>query len=346
MGKSLKPYLDMKVHHLVPSRTWSEIEVTGHHTRSPPSIIYQQEKNDKPFNTQRPTATILPNNKLLINCFPGEDYIRHYTNIIATHLSLSGQDPTIVKFTPPPENTAYNLYRSSNLQALANDTPNLIILGSIPQKILASFVPWHDAEASTELFAWQTTTQPHGLKVSILKCRASFWGDLAGNLVRCLGDICGSSLRCVIYVGKLGALSKEHEPNLSLVTGEKSFVQGGFVEWENPIPELFLEGVRKGVHYTSGSVLDEDNGWLERFRGRFDWVEPEIGHMAVAAREKGLRFGYLHLVSNNLEGGFEFDLGNEREGAVVSNRVLMNKWIERILKDFIGDLDEKSVEGV
>lgn len=147
-------------------------------------------------------------------------------------------------------------------------------------------------------------------------------------------------------MGKLGALSREHAPNASLVTGEQSFVRGAWVRWENPIPAWLRAGVRSGVHYTSGSVLDEDDAWLESFRGRFDWVEPEIGHMAVAAREKGLRFGYLHLVSNNLEGGFEFDLGNEREEAVVSDRGLMNRWIERILKDFIGDLDEKFAEGV
>ncbi|QSZ33701.1 hypothetical protein DSL72_005272 [Monilinia vaccinii-corymbosi] len=346
MGLSLKPYLDMKVHHLTPSRTWSEIEVIGRHIRSPPAIIFDKEKNDKPFNTQRPTATILPSNKLVINCFPGADYVRHYANILATHLSLSNKDPHIVTITPPAEKAASQIYLASNLRGLATDAPNLIIVGSIPSSTLLSHAPWHDAHTPHELFAWQTTTQPHGLKVAILHCRASFWGDLAGDLVQCLRDICGARLQCVIYVGKLGALSRAHAPNLSLATGQRSWVDGAWVDWANPIPDRFLRGVARGVHYTSASVLDEDARWLARNRAEFDWVDPEIGHMAVAGREAGVRFGYLHLVSNALEGGFEFDLGNEREGVVVQNRLRMNGWIERILKEFIADLDGKFGAGV
>lgn len=229
----------------------------------------------------------------------------------------------------------------SNLQSLAVEKPHLVIVGSIPDAILSTQEPWCDAEATDKLFSWQTTTQPHGLNVTLLRCRVSFWGDLAGDLVRCLRDICGPSLDCVIYIGKLGALAKEHIPNRTLATGTKSYINGRFIEWKNPISENLIQGVATGLHYTSGSVLDEDKAWFEKMKDEFHWVEPEIGNMALAAEEKGVRFGFLHIVSNNLAGGFEFDLGNEREGVVVCDRSGLNGWIERILKGVIGELDGK-----
>ncbi|TGO70029.1 hypothetical protein BOTNAR_0004g00140 [Botryotinia narcissicola] len=341
MGPSLQRYLDIKVHHLVPFQPWTEIEVVGHHIRSAPAIIYNGEKTDKAFNYQRPTATILGEGKLRINCFPGRDYVKHYANIVATHLAIEGKDPGIVKIKLPQENAGYEEFMNSNLRGLAGENTNLVLVGSIPREILRSTEPWNDEEDADELFSWQTVTKTNGFTVTILKCRASFWGDLAGDLVRCLREICGVSLQRVIYVGKLGALAREHTPNRTLATGSKSFVNGEFVEWENPIGEEILGEVARGVHYTSASVLDEDHAWFEKVRREFCWVDPEIGHMAVAARERGVRFGFLHMVSNNLAGGFEFDLANERERVVVDDRVLMNKWIEKILNDFVEDLDEK-----
>ncbi|TGO55952.1 hypothetical protein BCON_0084g00200 [Botryotinia convoluta] len=341
MGPSLQRYLDIKVHHLVPSQPWNEIEVVGHHIRSAPAIIYNGEKTDKSFNYQRPTATILEAGKLRINCFPGRDYVKHYANIVATHLAIEGKDPGIVKIQLPQENAGYEEFMKSNLRGLAGDKTNLVIVGSIQRDIMRSTEPWKDEEDKDELFSWQTITKANGFKVTILKCRTSFWGDLAGDLVRYLKEICGVTLQCVIYVGKLGALAQEHTPNRTLATGSKSFVNGEFIEWENPMTEEILGKVARGVHYTSASVLDEDHAWFEKARKEFCWVDPEIGHMAVAAREKGVRFGFLHVVSNNLAGKFEFDLANERERVVVDDRVVMNKWIERILNDFVEDLDGK-----
>ncbi|THV53449.1 hypothetical protein BGAL_0050g00160 [Botrytis galanthina] len=321
MGPSLQRYLDIKVHHLVPSQPWTEIEVVGHHTRSTPAIIYNGEKTDKAFNYQRPTATILGEGRLRINCFPGRDYVKHYANIVATHLAIEGKDPGIVKIKLPQENAGYEEFMKSNLRSLAGENTNLILVGSIPREILRSTEPWKEEEDSDELFSWQTVTKANGFTVTILKCRTSFWGDLAGDLVRCLREICGVSL--------------------TVATGSQSFVNGELVEWENPIGEEILGMVARGVHYTSASVLDEDHAWLEKVRRDFCWVDPEIGHMALAARERGVRFGFLHVVSNNLAGGFEFDLANERERVVVDDRVLMNEWIERILNDFVEDLDKK-----
>ncbi|TGO84359.1 hypothetical protein BPOR_0514g00070 [Botrytis porri] len=341
MGPSLQRYLDIKVHHLVPSQPWTEIEVVGHHIRSAPAIIYNGEKTDKSFNYQRPTATILGEGKLRINCFPGRDYVKHYANIVATHLAIEGKDPGIVNIKFPLENAGYEVFMNSNLRGLAGDKTNLVIVGSLPRDILRSSEPWKDEENEDESFSWQTVTKKHGLKVTILKCRTSFWGDLAGDLVRCLEKICGGTLQYVVYVGKLGVLKQEYTPNRTLATGSMSFVNGEFVEWENPMSEKILGNVARGTHYTSASVLDEDHAWFKKANREFCWVDPEIGHMALAARERGVRFGFLHMLSNNLAGGYEFDLANERERGVVEDRVVLSGWIEKILNGFVVELDGK-----
>lgn len=70
MGASLPRYLDLKIHQAVRERAYDGITVVGAYERSYPSTIFQGEKQDKPFNWQRPTARII-NNHLYIECFPG-----------------------------------------------------------------------------------------------------------------------------------------------------------------------------------------------------------------------------------------------------------------------------------
>ncbi len=70
--------------------------------------------------------------------------------------------------------------------------------------------PW-EGSSSDKLFSWKTTTSKRGYRIAILGCRVSFWGDVAGNMVRALQMLNGA--RCVLYVGKLGSLRAEHVPN-------------------------------------------------------------------------------------------------------------------------------------
>src|ERR1043166_1598634 len=52
MGSSLRQYLRIKVHQKVLERAYDGITIVGAYVRSNPSVIFQGEKRDKPFNWQ------------------------------------------------------------------------------------------------------------------------------------------------------------------------------------------------------------------------------------------------------------------------------------------------------
>ena len=59
---------------------------------------------------------------------------------------------------------------------------------------------------------------------------------------------------------------------------------------------------------------------MDKYQDKYDFVDPEIGHMAKAANENGISFGYLHIISDNLNKNYKEDLSNEREGSVIEKR--------------------------
>ena len=99
-ARRLFRYLEIKVHHLIQERDWASIRVTGEYDRG--CVISANEKNDKPFNWQRPTAEI-HGDGLVIKCFPGMDYVRHYALIIATYLNMTGRYRSQVHYQLPGE---------------------------------------------------------------------------------------------------------------------------------------------------------------------------------------------------------------------------------------------------
>lgn len=96
--------------------------------------------------------------------------------------------------------------------------------------------------------------------------------------------------------------------------------------------------VKKGVHITVSTSLCETNEWAQEWRGQADWVDPEIGHMAMVCVEKGMGFGYLHVVSDNLlREGLE-GLVDERKATIVTDRKTLLREVERVLERyFVGD---------
>ena len=66
--------------------------------------------------------------------------------------------------------------------------------------------------------------------------------------------------------------------------------------------------------------------------------------MAQASLEGGTRFGYLHIVSDNLARRFKYDLSNERVQEVLEDRVRLVDEVQRILDKFFKSWD--SVEGL
>ncbi|KAF8440108.1 hypothetical protein BGX38DRAFT_1273167 [Terfezia claveryi] len=348
MGHSLERYLQIKVHPeaVHKEKVWEEILVHGLHSRWGSSKISPLEKKDKPFNWQRPTARMDGDSrKLALQCFPGVDYVKHYASIVATYLSLRGGDPGSVSYTIPTTEECISPILLSNLREMG--PVDVVVMGYV--HALDQFIRpnvWqygmHSNNPKGELFGWQIVTVPaSGRKVAFLGCRVSFWGDISGYIVRLLKTL--NKANEVIYVGKLGSLDPAHIPNMFIATGSSSQLGGlGAIRWQNVL-EPFVEDsprVVYGEHHTIPSVLDETKEWFEAKREKYSFVDPEIGHIASAAVESGMKFGYLHIISDNLGRKYEFDLSNERKKGVLNARTDMIREIQRILLKYFESREE------
>jgi hypothetical protein len=330
MGTSLFEYLRMKVHPEIRQRGWKRIIVLGDHVRTGGAQISAIEKNDKPFNWQRPTVKVVDIDTVHLFCFPGVDYVEHYAAIIATYLSLNGKDPNAVSYQLPSSEESMRPLLQSNLQNLGQI--DIAVLGYVHGLPLFTNASWEGGY--DELFSWQITNLPNGGRVAFIGCRVSFWGDIAGNVIRALQQL--SQVKCVLYVGKLGTLRPELSPNKHLATGNSSFVRGELLDWQNPL-QPFVQAsplIHHGRHYTLPSVLDETKDWLAKRRVDTDWVDPEIGHMAKASLDGNTKFGFLHIISDNLAWKYKHDLSNERVEEVLQNRENIIKEIQRVLQEF------------
>ncbi|KAL8938153.1 MAG: hypothetical protein Q9211_003337 [Gyalolechia sp. 1 TL-2023] len=289
MGQSLSEYLRMKVHPFIHTNQWSRIVVKGEHQRDPSVVrISSIEKKDKPFNWQRPTVSVTGSKSLQLHCFPGIDYVQHYAAITATYLSLESGQRDIVQYILPSQHECLEPLLNSNLAEMG--AVDIIVVGYVHGLERWTRGPW-EGSTSNKLFSWKKTTSRRGYRIAFLGCRVSFWGDVAGNMVRALQRLNGA--RCILYIGKLGSLRAQHVPNHWLATGCQSVVRDELVTWENPLePQLgHSSSVAYGVHCTLGSVLEETKEWLVDAEKRYDFVDPEIGHMAIASVEGGTQFG-------------------------------------------------------
>ena len=333
MGSSLIKYLNMKVHPVIkdPSKHWKHIKIVGQHLRDLPASVSSIEKRDKPFNWQRPTTSVQDLHTLVVHCFPGRDYVHHYASIVSTYLDLQGRDASVVEMIIPSPEQCLNAILQSNLRELGH--VGVVIMGYVHGLAAARTGEWTAGDYDDQLFAWKIKVLPNGTRVAFLGCRVSFWGDISGNVVRALKDLNGA--KCVLYIGKLGSLREEHVPNRFLAVGDNSLVHGQYVKWDTEWLTKLLSGygdVKHGRHYTLGSVLDETKMWFEEQHQHGDWVDPEIGHMAAASLEVGVKFAYLHIISDNLAKHYSHDLSNEREVEVVDSRTKVLRLIDEIIE--------------
>jgi len=341
MGSSLPEYLRMKVHPIIQNESWSKILMIGQHQRDSSIVrISPIEKCDKPFNWERPTASLVDSQTLQIHCFPGVDYVRHYAAIIATYLSLKGRDPNAVLYTPPSQQECMQPILKSNLAEMGR--VDIVKVGYVHGLERWTEGSW-DGSDSSHLFSWKKSISKRGYSIAFLGCRVSFWGDIAGNIVRALQRLNGA--QCVIYVGKLGSLRAEHTPNQCLATGCQSVVWNELFTWANPLESSLKmsPSVAYGVHYTLASVLDETKDWLLSISKGHDFVDPEIGHMAKASLEGGTEFGYLHIVSDNLAQKYKHDLSNERLIDVLQGRKRLVLEIQESLSRFFDQWTPEAV---
>ncbi|KAL2862645.1 uncharacterized protein BJX67DRAFT_385452 [Aspergillus lucknowensis] len=335
MGNSLHGYLGIKIDRDILLQDWNEILVKGCHNRTSRTLRSRTEKTDKPFNFQRPTMHLAAEGKLEILCFPGVDYVEHYAAIVATYLSISGKQAQaeVVRYIPPNPRDSMELLLESNLANMGD--VDVVVVGYVHG---LSSGPWIGGERADDLFAWkfldQTSTERQDHRVALLGCRVSFWGDIAGNLVRVLAKL--NKTKCVLYIGKLGTIRPEIEPNKWLATGSCSEIRGQTVTWKNVLGDVTKnrDMIIQGKHFSLPTVLDESRQWLQDHRGQFDFVDPDIGHMGSAANECGVGYGYLHIISDNLAKKYAYDLSNERLQRVQSDRRRLIAEMKEVLAGF------------
>ena len=342
MGASLYGYVAPKAHVDIRRKSWSRIVVRGLHARTSPARVTDTEKSDKPFNWQRPTATI-DLQTLYLNCFPGSDYVQHYAGIVATYLSLVGKDPTVVQYSLPSESQCTASIMQSNLQKMGD--VDIVVVGYVHH--LEKFMNgnWQGrGNKENDIFAWQKFYTCKGRSVALLGCMVSFWGDISGYLVHALQQL--NNVKCVLYVGKAGSLNPEHQPNEWIATGDCSLVGDQAVSWDNVLSEdsRLSSKVIRGSHVTVASPLCETRTWLENWVPVCSWVDCEVGHMAQASIDGETSFGYLHIVSDNISHEYPHNLSNEHLKAVIANRRRLFCEVELILDSFFARWDYPSIE--
>lgn len=312
MGQSLERYIEMKLQDSIFNDSISKIRVIGNYDRS--NGISVKEKNDKIFNYKRPTVFV-NENVATINCYPGMDYVFHYASLIKTYLTiLEIEKEIIVQF--PTVQEIKNQLMHSNINKIPKC--NTVILGNVQSfENLSNENNW----SGTGDFLWKKITDDKIL----VGCKHSFWGDIAGHIVSILAQ---KGVKRIIYVGKLGTLNKDYTPNETIATGNKSvFIDGSFVEWDNVFDDYNLESIKRGLHYTLPSIIQETKEWVFKNRDEVTFVDPEIGHMAKSAIQNGIEYSYLHIISDNLSKKFSEDLSNERKENVLIKRKKLNKII-------------------
>jgi hypothetical protein len=208
-----------------------------------------------------------------------------------------------VHYVLPDEASAWKALTSSNLTQVPQG--DVAILGYGLEKLMGEQTPQWEGNGA---FSW-VKKQIGDKNVVFIGGRHSYWGDIAGRIVTLLAK---QGFKQVIYVGKVGGMNGRGIPNQTLATGDSSFVDGEMIHWKNQFD--FAKGdpeVVFGLHYTIPSVLNETNEWLS-INKDYAFVDNEIGYMAKAALSEGIEFSYLHIISDNLHGGFKEDLSNER----------------------------------
>lgn len=240
--------------------------------------------------------------------------------------------PSRVSFQPASCSDTQNALKATNIRGFPEEA-DTVVLGMVHRlERLTGPVDW----AGDGCFAWKVR-QFNGRKVAFVGFRPAFWGDISGEVVHYLASQYG--VREVLYLGKLGSVKRGLRPNTLLATGGLSYVRGQAVEWENVLQDSVTSVAQactvKGNHITLGSVLHETKNWLASLPSSVDFVDPEVGMMGQAAIQHGIRFGYLHIISDNVAEKYEEDLSNERMRSVLTGRSKLYEVLQDVLGHYL-----------
>ena len=226
-----------------------------------PSISCNKcEKDRKRCNYLRPTLRKSERGSrfdLILEVWPGHDYVYHYACIVANWVKLfapnpckstpddagrvkTGQPPETgtettevahVEYTLPSEEACRGALDSAGLFADGelDVRDKLVILGIVDrlrdlglgdhlETVFDEFPPW---KPRGPYFSY-TEGVVHGKLVVLLCAHFSIWSDIGGRLVTLLGE---HGCTEVIYVGKVGGVNPALRPNATLVTGCTSIVR-------------------------------------------------------------------------------------------------------------------------
>ncbi|KAK6387098.1 hypothetical protein LTS17_000364 [Exophiala oligosperma] len=352
MRHSLKKYIGDKIHQDVRDRRWRRIIVRGHYRRDGLSTF---EKEGRRFNWHRPTSRIIDDDVLEINCFPGQDYVKHNAYLIAMYLRLKElQSPsfgcpsrsTIVEYKLPCAEDCTAIFAGSNLSLMGQ--ADIVILGHVEAVLPMTAYMWERGTwvRDQQLFEWRKIILPHGKVVSYLGCMISLWGDLVGSLIRVLKKL--NNVSCVVHLGKAGSLRSRTkangsviQPNQIVVTGSSSCVGKESVQWSNPFEYDITRQDQGSTKLVAGqnvsvfSPLVETGVWFEQWRKKADWVDCEVFDAVRACREVDVHFGYLHIISDVLAQYYPENLSNERDTLTRSHRRLAFDKMKKILGGFL-----------
>ncbi|KAF4773741.1 hypothetical protein HER10_EVM0004020 [Colletotrichum scovillei] len=345
MGKTLREYIYQRIHQEIKRPEWQTIRVTDSLQRDPPAIIssWEIKKQPTPFNFRRPTATIIDDSTLEIHCFPCPAFVRHYSRVISTYLQFENR-ATKVETLIPTDLVSENVLRQSNLSELG--ATDVVIFGEVHRLTqLVSGITW-GSQHPNGLFAWHTFESEGGKSITLLGCRESLWGEAAGSLVRILREF--SKIQCLIYVSKVGSLAENVSANERIATGCRSTFEDEDkdITWDDPLRDIKLialsDLVLRGRLVSVPSPLCETKEWLGQWQETCAWVDCETWHMAQAAKDVKVKFGYLHIVSDNLAEENGENLSNEDCNGIQSKREKLFREIEIILRQFIKTWDTQN----
>ncbi len=325
MSEALPRYVYYKIHSLLRNNIelFSRVKIVGNYDRS--IHVSTDEKTDKLFNHKRPTAFI-DGDILYISCFPGLDYIYHYAKLVSTYLELNNINREVSYIKPSLQTIEY-AFNKTNLKSIPD--ADVIIFGNIDK---IGIFDETNFEGDDD-FLWKVGTI-NNKKVLLLGCKFSIWGSTGYDLISFIAN--HKKFSTFIYVGKLGSLSHDVRPNELLATGEQSQINDAVVTWKNIFQKIDKKRVIVGNHITCPSVLDETIEQINIYKEKGDFIDPEIGNMALACQEYSKQFSFLHIISDNVVNHDSLEnLSNERKNIIREKRKILFKRIGEIIKNNI-----------
>ncbi|KAH7396122.1 hypothetical protein BKA66DRAFT_454504 [Pyrenochaeta sp. MPI-SDFR-AT-0127] len=336
-------YLEPKVHPALKQSNWRTIVVKGSYKRGNNTIISSTENPGRGFNWQRPTAEVADELTVLLHCFPGIDYVRHYASLISTYFSILPDHNEMlpqVRFELPELGASSHLFSHSNIVDIGQ--ADVIIMGYLencPGHVIECKRDFAEIRILQEevMFSWTKHKTAQGYNVAYLGCAVPLWGEVVEEFVHLLKRL--SQMKCVLYVGRVGSLDSASKPNEVLATGTRCNIGDEVMHWDNALSAAVSSSpnVHHGGLVTVSSPLCEDHVWFQRWKEECRWVDCETAYIARASKECGIAFGYLHIVSDNLGREYADSLANEDTKEILAKRSVLFEEIDRILGRFLKD---------